>query len=283
MEVKIGKNLVPRSIMQESSSNRNLSKNKNISLLNQLKLVNVAEIEILKEVLWEIKTQYAEDKHILNLALVCALLLNHPDVPSLYATSPKGYGKLQAKYQQEYQQYIVEELLTWAIEQVGNLNQPSNLNQELRMINNPALKKFWTKSGYEIEDAKHITISNSDLFEILAALSLTNIVEQAVIYETSSYIQSDFASSCAFIDLSDVCALVLNYEHVPVMYATNAEEYRHYRQKYFTEYQTSVRNLIRRTVSLVNLEGSEHSFVQNTMAKSNANQRNISSWNNGNY
>lgn len=143
------------------------------------------------------------------------------------------------------------------------------------MINNPALKKFWTKSGYEIEDAKHITISNSDIFEILAALSLTNIVEQAVIYETSSYIQSDFASSRAFIDLSDVCALVLNYEHVPVMYATNAEEYRHFRQKYFTEYQTSVRNLIRRTVSLVNLEGSEHSFVQNTMAKSNANQRNI--------
>ena len=265
-------------MLESPSGNNNLSKNADI--FSQLKLINVAEIEILKEVLLEIKTQYSEYQQILDPALVCALLLNHPNVPCLYATSPKGYGKLQAKYQQDCQQYVVEELLTWAIEEVRSLNQPRTLNQELVLTSNSALKEMRAESYHVIEDKKHSQVGNTDIFDILTTLSLTNIVEQAVIYETNSYIQSDYASSCDLINLSDACALVLNHKNVPTMYTTNAKEYNQYRHTYFTEYQTKVRSIIRRTVSQINLEGSEYSFIQNTMAKSNANRRNIDSWNN---
>ncbi|HEY9767915.1 MAG TPA: hypothetical protein V6C71_05310 [Coleofasciculaceae cyanobacterium] len=46
-------------------------------LASQIKLINVAEIEILQAVLFVINTQYFQDKQYLEPALVCALLLNH--------------------------------------------------------------------------------------------------------------------------------------------------------------------------------------------------------------
>ncbi len=238
------------------------------------------KIRCVYPVFWEIKTQYSQEQQILDPALVCALLLNHPHVPSLYATSPKGYGKLQAKYQQDCQQYLVEELLTWAIEKVRSLNQPPSLNQDLLANRNWAWKKIGAESCPKIEEEEHPKLENPALNGILATLSLTNIVEQAVIYETNSHLQSDYASSYDLIDLSDACALVLNHQNVPTLYATNAEEYNHYRHTYFTEYQTQVRSIIRRIISQINLEGSKYCFLQNTMAKSNANRRNIDSWNN---
>jgi len=75
-------------------------------LASQLKLINIAEIEILQAVLLVINTQYFKEKQYLEPALVCALLLNHPQIPSLYATSPRGYLKQQKKYAKGYKENI---------------------------------------------------------------------------------------------------------------------------------------------------------------------------------
>ncbi len=248
-------------------------------LASQLKLINIAEIEILQAVLLVINTQYFKDKQYLEPALVCAQVLNHPQVPSLYATSPRGYLKQQKEYVKLFKDDIQQKLLPRAIEKVLDRHIPRTLEKDVVMARNSAYKQERTDSWREIKHGKQTKVGASDIFDLLANLSLTNLIEGEVIADAYSYIQTNYSATSDRIDLSDVCALVLNHENVPALYATNAREYNQQKQSYLSTYQVKVRKVIRQVVSQVNLEGSEHSFSANaTAAKNQANARNVRSW-----
>lgn len=250
-------------------------------LAGQLKLINIAEIEILQTVLLVINTQHFKDKQYLEPALVCALLLNHTQVPSLYATSPRGYLKQQKEYNKQCKEIITKKLLPQAIEDVLKQNRLRTLEQDVVMARNAASRQVRTDAWREIKHGAATKVGQSDIFDLLANLSLTNLIEGEVIIDAYSHIQTDYATSSDRIDLSDVCALVLNHESVPALYATNAKEYNQQKQSYLSTYQTKVRRVIRQIVKQVDLEGSEHSFSANaTAAKNQANARNVKSWNN---
>ena len=249
-------------------------------LASQLKLINIAEIEILQTVLLVINTQYSKDKQYIEPALVCALLLNHTQVPSLYATSPRGYLKQQKEYAKQCKDIVTEKLLPRAIESVLKQNRLRTLEQDVVMARNSAFRQTRTDSWRELKHGESIAgFERSDIFDLLANLSLTNLIEGEVITDAHSHIQTDYLETCDRINLSDVCALVLNNENVPALYATNAKEYNQQKQSYISNYQSKVRRVIRQVVQQVNLEGSEHSFSANaTAAKNQANARNVKSW-----
>lgn len=250
-------------------------------LASQLKLINVAEIEILQAVLLVINTQYFKDKQYIEPALVCALLLNHTQVPSLYATSPRGYLKQQKEYAKECKDLIQKKLLPSAIEEVLKQNRLRTLEKDVVMARNSSFKQTRTDSWREIKQGQQTRVGESDIFDLLANLSLTNLIEGEVIADAYSHIYNDYSATSDRIDLSDVCALVLNHESVPALYATDAKEYNQQKQSYLSTYQVKVRKVIRQVVSQVNLEGSEHSFSANaTTAKNQANARNVKSWDN---
>ena len=248
-------------------------------LAGQLKLINVAEIEILQAVLLVINTQYFRDKQYIEPALVCAQLLNHTQVPSLYATSGRGYLKQQKEYVKQCQKLIQKKLLPKAIERVLQQNRLRTLKKDVVMTRNSTFKQTMTNSWREIRHGKPAKVGRNDIFDLLANLSLTNLIEGEVIADAHSHIHTDYPENCDRIDLSDVCALVLNHESVPALYATDAKEYNQQKQSYLSTYQVKVRKIIRQVVNQVNLEGSEHSFSANaTTAKNQANVRNVESW-----
>ncbi|MEL6928267.1 MAG: late competence development ComFB family protein [Cyanobacteria bacterium J06600_6] len=250
-------------------------------LASQLKLINIAEIEVLQTVLLVINTQHFKEKQYLEPALVCALLLNHIQVPSLYATSPRGYLKQQKEYSKQCKDLVTQKLLPKAINEVLQQNRLRTLEQDVVMARNSASRQIRTDAWREIKHGESTKVGQSDIFDLLANLSLTNLIEGEVVVDAYSHIQTDYADSSDRIDLSDVCALVLNNENVPALYATNAKEYNQQKQSYLSTYQTKVRRVIRQVVKQVNREGSEHSFSANaTAAKNEANARNVKSWNN---
>lgn len=252
-------------------------------LSSQLKLINVAEIEILQAVLLTINTQYFKERQYIEPALVCALILNHELVPSLYATSHRGYLKQQQEYNKKYKDNIQARLLPRAVEEVLQQNRLRTLKQDVVMARNTAFKQARLDSWRQIKqgDKKPKKTGQSDIFDLLANLSLTNLTEGEVIADAYSHIQNEYQNISKPIDLSDVCALVLNHENVPTLYATNAKEYNQHKQSYLSTYQPKVRKVIRQVVKQVNLEGSEHSFTANaTVAKNQANARNLKSWKN---
>ena len=174
-----------------------------------------------------------------------------------------------------------KKLLPRAIKQVLKQNRLRTLEQDVVMARNSAFRQNRTDSWREIKHGKPIKTEQSDIFDLLANLSLTNLIEGEIVADAYSHIQTDYAASSDRIDLSDVCALVLNHETVPALYATNAKEYNQRKQSYLSNYQTKVRKVIRQVVSQVNREGSEHSFSANaTAAKNQANARNMKSWGN---
>ena len=238
-------------------------------LSRQLKLINVAEIEVLQAVLLVINTQYFQERQYIEPALVCAVVLNHDRVPSLYATSPRGYLKQQKEFAKQCQDFIRRKLLPKAVEEVVRQKRPRTLEQDVVMARNSAYKQTRIDSWRELKPNKQIKAGQSDIFSLLANLSLTNLIEGEVIADAHSHIQTDYKSASDRLDLSDVCALVLNHESVPAFYATNAREYNQYKQSYLSTYQPKVRRVIRQVVSQVNLEGSEHSFSVNATAAKN--------------
>lgn len=156
--------------------------------------------------------------------------------------------------------------------------------QAVLLVINTQYFKERTDSWREIKHGQQTKVGTSDIFDLLANLSLTNLIEGEVIADAYSHIQTDYSTKSDRIDLSDVCALVLNHENVPALYATNAKEYNQQKQSYLSTYQVKVRKVIRQVVSQVNLEGSEHSFSANaTAAKNQANARNVKSWDNANH
>ena len=250
-------------------------------LASQLKLINVAEIEILQTVLLVTNTQYFREKQYIEPALVCALLLNHTQIPSLYATSTRGYCKKQEEYRQKSQNLVSQKLLPCAIEKVLKQHRLRTLEQDMVMARNSTFRQNRTDSWREIKHGQTAKVGQSDIFDLLANLSLTNLTEGEVVADVYSHIETDYQDSSDRIDLSDICALVLNNPNVRALYATNAKEYNQQKQSYLSNYQTKVRRIIRQVVKQVNLEGSEHSFSTNaTVAKNKANARNVRSWNN---
>lgn len=250
-----------------------------LKIYANLNLINVTEVSIFQLVLEDILKNHFEDKHIIEPAAVCALLLNHQNVVNYYATSAKGYRNLCHIFTRDCKENITTKLIPWAINKVKALNQPRTLEQDLVIAQNSQIKQIRTQSWQSIENNKHPKVEEADIFDLLAKLSLTNFTEQEVVKEVYNHIQ-DLHSQQNPINLSDVCALVLNNSEVPVMYATNAKEYNQSRHKYLSKYQTKVRSIIRRVSKQVSLEGSEHSFSMNNTAKAKANQRNINSWKN---
>ena len=265
--------------MKDLNSNRQALTSEDIA--NQLKLINIAEIEILQTVLLVINTQYFKEKQYLEPALVCASILNNNQVPSLYATSPRGYLKQQKEYTKQCQELVTKKLLPKAIEEVLKQNRLRTLEQDVVMARNSASRQIRTDAWREMKHGQSAKVGQSDIFDLLANLSLTNLTEGEVIADVYSHIQTDYSDSSDRIDLSDVCALVLNHENVPALYATNAKEYNQQKQSYLSNYQIKVRKVIRQVVKQVHLEGSENSFSANaTVAKNQANARNVKSWNN---
>ena len=267
--------------MKDLNSNRQALTPEDIA--SQLKLINIAEIEILQTVLLVINTQYFKEKQYLEPALVCASILNSTQVPSLYATSPRGYLKQQKEYAKHCKEVVTKKLLPKAIEEVLKQNRLRTLEQDVVMARNSASRQIRTDAWREMKQVKSSKVGQSDIFDLLANLSLTNLTEGEVIADVYSHIQTDYSDSSDRIDLSDVCALVLNHENIPALYATNAKEYNQQKQSYLSNYQTKVRKVIRQIVKQVYLEGSENSFSANaTVAKNQANARNVKSWNNSN-
>ena len=277
MRVKIVVNYWAKTMNDSHKGNHNALTQ--AELASQLRLINIVEIEILQAVLLVINTQYFKEKQYLEPALVCALILNHNQVPSLYATSPRGYRKQQKEYAKRCKDHIEQNLLPEAIEKVLQRNIPRSLEKDIVMARNSAFRQDRTDAWREIKHGKQTKVGASDIFDLLANLSLTNLIEGEVIADAYSHIQTDYSANSDRIDLSDVCALVLNHVTVPALYATNAKEYNQHKQSYLSTYQVKVRKVIRKVVSQVNLEGSEHSFSANaTAAKNQANARNVKSW-----
>ena len=239
-------------------------------LAKQLKLINVAEIEILQVVLLVINTRYFSERNYIEPALVCALLLNSDRVPRLYATSSREYLKQQKEYNKRCQDVVQKKLLPKAIEEVLQQNRLRTLEQDLVMQKHSAFKQAMTNSWREIKHGKQTKVGQTDIFDLLANLSLTNLIEGEVIANAYSHIQTNYQSTKERINLSDVCALVLNHESIPALYATNAKEYNQHKQSYSTTYQPKVRKIIRQVVSQVNTQGSENTFTIDTRAKNDS-------------
>ncbi|HEY9767916.1 MAG TPA: hypothetical protein V6C71_05315 [Coleofasciculaceae cyanobacterium] len=86
------------------------------------------------------------------------------------------------------------------------------------MARNSNFKQFRTASWREIKHGKHLKVGQNDIFDLLANLSLTNLIEGEVIADAYSHIKTDYVLVSDRLNLSDVCALVLNHESVPALY-----------------------------------------------------------------
>ena len=200
-----------RAVSMKDSIKGNHNSLTQAELAKQLKLINVAEIEILQVVLLVINTRYFSERNYIDIepALVCALLLNSDRVPRLYATSSREYLKQQKEYNKRCQDVVQKKLLPKAIEEVLQLNRLRTLEQDLVMQKHSAFKQAMTNSWREIKHGKQTKVGQTDIFDLLANLSLTNLIEGEVIANAYSHIQTNYQSTKERINLSDVCALVL--------------------------------------------------------------------------
>ena len=238
-----------------------------LDILVDIRLTNVTEIKIVQEVVSFINAKYQEYKTILKPATVAALILNRQEIPNLYATSSRGYNKQRLKFQNQYSALVREELLPWAVDKILMEKLPQNLHQDLTMAIN---------SSTSPEQSDGV-----DIFEILANINLANVTEFQVIEEAFNYIYINYPGATGRINLSDVCALILNHKSVSSLYATSAEEYKQLKQTYVSKYQPEVKQIIHQMVAKVHSEGSEHSLSQDSLISVNHQRRKklTKSWN----
>ena len=238
-----------------------------LDILVDIRLTNITEIKIVQEVLSSINAKYQKHHKVLQPATVAALILNRQEIPNLYATSSRGYNKQRLKFQNQYSVLVREELLPWAIDKILMEKLPQNLQQDLSMaINSP-------KSQEQLDE--------TDIFEVLANINLANVTEFQVIEEAFNYIYINYPGATGRINLSDVCALILNHKSVASLYATSAEEYEQLKQTYISQYQPQVKQIIHQMVAKVHAEGSEHSLSQDSLISVNHQRRKklTKSWN----
>ena len=239
-----------------------------MDVLVNLRLTNITEIKIIQEVVSFIDAKYPQHKTKIQPATVAALILNRQDIPNLYATSSRGYHNQRLKFQNQYGVKVREELLPWAINEIFREELPQNLHQDLAMaMNNIPETQMPSK--------------NTDIFEVIANINLANVTEFQVIEETFNYIYTNYPEAAGQIDLSDVCALILNHKAVSSLYATSAEEYNQLKQTYLSQYQPQVNKIIHQMVAKVHSEGSENSISQDSLIAVNLQRRKklTKSWN----
>ena len=233
-----------------------------IDVLADIRLINVAEIKIVQEVVGFIEANYQEHKSAISSAKVAALILNRDDVPNLYATSFRGHNNQVLEFQNQFGLggfKIREQLVPWALEQVIRSGLPKSLHQDLAMA---------------IDTSRSPTpLDDQNLLEVLATIDLANVVEFLVIKEAMRCVQEKYPQAARRVNLSDVCALVLNHKDVVSVYATSKEEYEQLKADYLEKHQSQLNQIIAQIVDKIYQEGSEYSFSHDSLVAVNFQRR----------
>jgi hypothetical protein len=161
---------------------------------------------------------------------------------------------------------VREELIPWAIEEVLRKKLPQNLHPDIA-------NGFATPSAIAIDSSHQVLSQNEDILEILANLSLINVTEFQVIKATVNYIHLNYPQAVGRINLSDVCALILNHETVSSLYATSPEEYNLLTQTYLSQHQSQVNQIVEQMVAKVYSEGLEQPLNLNSLITANHQRR----------
>ena len=233
-----------------------------IDVLSDIRLINVTEIKIIQEVVGFIDVHYQEHKSLIPAAKVAALILNRDDIPNLYATSFRGHNNQVLEFQNQFGINgfkIKEKLVPWALDKVIRDGLPQSLDRDLAMA---------------IDTSRNSTpLDDEKLLEILASINLANVTEFQVIKEAIKYVNNHYPEAARKINLSDVCALVLNHKVVTSLYATSEEEYNELKETYINEYQLKVNEVIGQMVDKIYNEGSEYSFSHDSLVAVNFQRR----------
>ena len=233
-----------------------------IDVLADIRLINVAEIKIIQEVVGFIDAHYQEHKSMISPAKVAALILNREDIPNLYATSFRGHNNQILEFQNQFGIggfKIREKLVPWALDKVIRAGLPESSHQDLTMAIDPS------RSPTPLDDQY--------LLEVLATIDLANVAEFQVIKEAVRYIEEHHPEAARRINLSDVCALVLNHDRVTSIYATSAEEYEQLKESYIAQHQSQVNEIVHETVEKIYTEGSEYTFSHDSLVAVNFQRR----------
>ena len=241
-----------------------------MSILVDIRLTNITEIKVLQEVVSFIDTHYKEHKAQIKPPKVAAYILNRQDIPSLYATSFRGYNNQVLEFQNQFGisgYKIREKLIPWAIDKILRSGLSEEQYQDLERAHNNAIDTI------EVDDLNFL--------EILANISLANVSEFQVMKEAASYIYATYPESAAKINLSDVCALILNHRSVCSLYATSAEEYEELRQVYLSEHQFQVNEIIREMAEKVHREETKLAISHDSLSAVNFQRRKkiVNTWN----
>ena len=233
-----------------------------IDTLVDIRLTNITEIKILQEIVSFIETHYPEHKAQIKPARVAALILNRQDIPSLYATSPRGYKNQLLEFQNQFGISgfkIRKKLIPWAVDLSLRNGIPQNLSQDLVQAQDTM--------------AKPVEIDAQNFLEFLSDVDLVNVTEFKVIQEAAAYIRVTYPEFVDRINLSDVCALILNHKSVCSLYATTAEEYARLKQVYILEHQFQVNEIVQQMVKKIYDEGSDTSVSHNSLLTVNFQKR----------
>ena len=233
-----------------------------IDVLADIRLINVAEIKIIQEVVSFIDAHYQEHKSMISAAKVAALILNREDIPNLYATSFRGHNNQVLEFQNQFGIggfKIREKLVPWALNKVIRAGLPESLHQDLSIA---------------IDTSRSPTpLDDRHLLEVLATIDLANVAEFQVIKEAIRYIEEHHSEAAKQINLSDVCALVLNHDRVTSLYATSAEEYDELKESYIAQHQPQVNQIVHQIVEKIYEEGSEYTFSHDSLVAVNFQRR----------
>ncbi|MGD1920629.1 MAG: hypothetical protein ACFCAD_18150 [Pleurocapsa sp.] len=199
---------------------------------------------------------------MISVAEVTALILNRDDIPNLYATSFRGHNNQVLEFQNQFGINgfkIKDKLVPWALDKVIRAGLPKSLNQELTMA---------------IDASRSATpLDDETLLEVLTTINLANVAEFQVIKEAVKYINISYPEAARKINLSDVCALVLNHDVVTSLYATSEEEYNDLKDTYIDKYQVQINEVIHQMVDKIHAEGSEYSFSHDSLVAVNFQRR----------
>lgn len=241
-----------------------------MGVLVDIRLTNITEIKILQEVVSFIDTYYQEHKTQINPAEVAALILNRKDIPNLYATSARGYNNQVLEFQNQFGITgfkIKDKLIPWAIDKILRIGLPQNLYQDLEKAKNAA------RNPSKVDDESFLTMVSN--------LNLANVTEFQVIKEACNYIYHKYPNCAERINLSDVCALILNHKSVFSFYATTDEEYEKLREVYLSEHQFQVNEVIEQMVEKIYGEETKLSISHDSLISANFHRRKqiVQSWN----
>ena len=233
-----------------------------VDILVDIRLTNVTEVKVLQEIISFIDLHYREHKAQIKPEIVAALILNRQDIPSLYATSPRGYQNQLLEFQNQFGisgYKIKQKLIPWAVDRCLRASLSKNLAQGLEQAKEA--------------QSKAVEVDAQNFLELLGEIDLANVTEFQVIKEAAEYIRAIYPELIDRINLSDVCALVLNHKSVCSLYATSAEEYQKLCQVYMLEHQFQVNEIVQQMVRKIHDEGSDLSISHNSLLAVNFQKR----------